>query len=69
MVISSKQNDIIKFAKSLTETKAIKQNNLCLVESKKVVLDIISQGKIDTVFFTNKNADLFKNFRGKKYEI
>lgn len=69
MVISSKQNDIIKFAKSLTETKAIKQNNLCLVESKKVVLDLISQGKIDTVFFTIKNVDLFKNFKGKKYEI
>lgn len=69
MVISSKQNPAIKFAKSLAETKAIKQNKLCLVESKKVVIDLISQNKIDTVFFTEKNSGLFKSFSGKKYEI
>lgn len=65
MIINSKQNPLIKFAKSLTETKYIKQNNLCLVESKKVVLDLINKNLITEILITEKNADAFKFFKGK----
>lgn len=59
MIISSKQNDTIKYLNSLKETKTIKQTGLCLVESKKVVMDLINQNHITELVLTEKNKGLF----------
>lgn len=65
MILSSKQNDTIKFLNSLKETKTIKKSGLCLVESKKVVLDLINQNHIVELFITEKNCDVFKDCKIK----
>ncbi len=65
MIISSKQNDLIKYLNSLKETKNIKREGLCFVETRKVVGDLMKQGLILELFLTEKNRDLSDGFNGK----
>jgi len=65
VIISSKQNDIVKHLKGLKETKNIKREGLCFVETRKVVGDLIKQGLISELILTEKNRDLAEGFPHK----
>ncbi len=60
MQITSVNNPNIKHAIKLKNAKYIEQFNECLVESEKVVNDLISQGHVFTMLFVVKNKE--KNF-------
>lgn len=59
MVIISKQNPTIKNLVKLKETKEIKKIGLCLVETKKVVYDLIKLNRIGEVFVTPDKEKFF----------
>lgn len=74
MLISSKNNDIIKYAKSLQDKKYSKQYNECFVETEKVIGDLINLNiNVTTIFFVesseNKFSKILNNFNGKVYLI
>lgn len=65
MIIESKQNPAIKNLIKLKETKEIKKSGLCLVESKKVVCDLIKLNRIKEVFVTPDKEKSFRDFNIK----
>jgi len=74
MFLSSKNNDIVKYAKSLQDKKYSKEYNECFVESEKVIGDLINLNiNVTTIFFVDKFEEKFneilKNFTGKVYSI
>ena len=69
-VISSKSNDIIKYAINLKNKKFCVRTGECLVESEKVVHDLIKSNKmISTILVNEKKKDRYeyitKSFTGK----
>lgn len=74
MLISSKNNDIIKYAKSLQDKKFSKEYNECFVETEKVIGDLINFNiNVTTIFFVesleNKFSKILSNFTGKVFSI
>ncbi len=73
MLITSKQNDIIKYANSIKEPKYVKKYGECLVESEKVVKELVGKGLISTILVDVEKLDkynyILKSFTGKIYEI
>ena len=73
MLISSKQNDIIKYANSIKEPKYAKKYGECIVESEKVVNELVLKNMISTILIEKSKVGKFKyvldNFKGKVYEI
>ena len=73
MLISSKQNDIIKYANSIKEPKYIKKYGECIVESEKVVNELVVKGLVSTLLIEQsklaKYNYIIDSFQGKVYEI
>ena len=74
MLISSKNNNIIKTAKSLQDKKYSKQQMECFVESEKIVGDLLNLNiSVTTIFFVEgyreKFAYILDNFKGNIFEI
>lgn len=73
MLISSKQNDIIKYANSIKESKYAKKYNECIVESEKVVNELVLKNIVSTILVEEtklvKYGYILNNFKGKVYEI
>jgi len=73
MLISSKQNDIIKYANSIKEPKYAKKYGECIVESEKVVNELVNKNIVSTILIEQSKVDkfsyIFQNFKGKVYEI
>ena len=72
-VITSKLNEKVKFATSLLQTKNILANNQTLIESIKVLKDVLSKNVVvNYVFVTeksfNKNRQFFENSNLTIYE-
>lgn len=69
-IISSKSNDIIKYAQNLKTKKYCAKYGECLVESEKVVHDLIKSNKmISTILVNEKKKDRYEyitnSFTGK----
>jgi len=73
MLISSKQNDIIKYANSIKEPKYIKKYNECFTESEKIVNELMLKDMVSTILVENEKLEkysyILKKFKGKVYEI
>lgn len=73
MLITSKQNDIIKYANSIKEPKYAKKFGECFVESEKIIKEVFSKGLLTTILVESEKKDkydnIIKNFNGKVYEI
>lgn len=73
MLISSKQNDIIKYANSIKEPKYSKKYGECFVESEKVVNELVGRNIVSTILVDENKTDKYKYilnvFKGKVYEI
>lgn len=73
MLITSKQNNIIKYANSIKEAKYIKKYGECLVESEKVVKELVAKNLVSTILVEENKVDkydsILKNFTGKAYLI
>lgn len=72
--ITSVNNPTVKFTNSLKTKKEISKNNVCFVESEKVVLDLInSSAKLSRLFIEEskleKYADLVKKFENITYSV
>lgn len=61
-MISSKDNNIIKLAKSIKEKKYSKMHNLCLVETQKIVSEMYKKGLINNILVIESKYDLIKSF-------
>ncbi len=74
MVINSKQNAIIKYAFSLKDKKGVIKNGECLVESEKLVKELIaSKHTVSAVLccetYAQKFAYILQAYKGKIYYI
>lgn len=73
MLISSKQNDIIKYANSIKEPKYAKKYGECIVESEKVVNELVCKGIVSTLLIEQSKLEKYNyildSFKGKVYEI
>jgi len=73
MLISSKQNDIIKYANSIKEPKYSKKYGECFVESEKVINELVLKNIVSTILVEENKLDKYKhilhNFKGKVFEI
>lgn len=73
MLITSKQNSIVKYANLIKEAKHIKKYGECLVESEKVVKELVAKSLVSTILVEENKADKFvgilNDFTGKVYLI
>ena len=72
--ITSVTNPTIKFANQLKNKKDILENNLCFVETEKVIYDLVSSGaKLSKLFIEesklSKHAQLIKQFENNTFKI
>lgn len=72
--ITSVINPTVKFTISLKNKKEIIANNLCFVESEKIVFDLINNGQKLTRLFIEENklekyAELISKFENQTYKI
>lgn len=72
--ITSVSNPTIKFTNQLKNKKEILENNLCFVESEKVIYDLVSSGATLSRLFVEqskleKHAELIKKFESNTYKI
>lgn len=74
IIINSKQNQLIKYALSIKEKKGIVKHNECLVESEKLVFDLVnSNHKVSAILCSENKVEKFSyilnQFKGKIYYI
>ena len=67
-MISSKNNELIKFCNQIKQKKHSKQSGFCFVESLKVVNDLSKKGLITTILSVESKFDQIKKL-GVKVEI
>lgn len=68
-MITSKSNPIIKLANQIKEKKYSKENNLCLVETIKIVSQLYLKGLITHILVIESKAQIFSNYTNAKIEI
>ena len=61
VVINSKANNIIKYAINLKNKKYSKKFQECLVETEKLVLELLDKGLVSQVLVTEDKLAVFEN--------
>lgn len=74
MIINSKQNSLVKYAMSIKDKKGVTKSGECLVESEKLVNDLVhSNHKVSSILVNSEKADKFayitNAFKGKTYLV
>ena len=68
-MISSKDNELIKFANQIKTKKYSRENNLCLVESIKIVSELYLKNRITNILVTEDKYDLVKKYTNAKIDV
>ena len=73
MLITSKQNEVIKYANSIKEPKYAKKYNECFVESEKIINELVLKNRVSTILIDvdkmQKYSYILSNFKGKVFQI
>lgn len=64
-MITSKDNDLIKYCKQIKDKKYSKENNECLVETYKIVSELLSKNLIKEILVTPNKSNLFDSSKIK----
>ena len=68
-MITSKDNNLIKLCNQVKTKKYSRENNLCLVESIKLISELYLKGLISNILVTENKYDLVKNYKNVKIEL
>lgn len=63
-MITSRSNEIIKYAIKIKDKKYSRNEKKCLVESAKLVRELYSQGIVETILVDNEKIDKVSDLRG-----
>src|SRR5699024_7324235 len=67
--ITSKDNEIIKYAIKLKETKTQKKENKVFLEGKNIIQEAVAYGIVEKILCLAKEENLFSSFKGELYVI
>lgn len=68
-MITSKDNEIFKLALKIKDKKYSKSNNLCLVETFKIINELCPKGLIKNILVREDKYHLVKDFKNVKIDI